>query len=158
MDRVPWDEYFLNLIKSISTRATCDRGRSACVIVRDKRILATGYVGSPPGMPHCDEVGHLLKKVVDENGSITTHCMRTIHCEQNAIAQAARFGLPLEGSTIYLNMEPCSTCAKLIASVGIKRVVCERKYHAGAEARDILNQTGVRLEVLHDEVEKYDKQ
>ena len=92
-DRPSWDEYFLGLMDEVGARATCDRGRSGCIIVRDKQIVCTGYVGSPPGFPHCDEVGHLMKEVVEEDGTSRMHCVRTIHAEQNAICQAARYGI-----------------------------------------------------------------
>ncbi|HAJ99578.1 MAG TPA: hypothetical protein DCM62_06100 [Bacteroidales bacterium] len=78
-NRPSWDEYFMEIAHTVSKRATCDRGRSGCVIVRDKQILVTGYVGSPRGMAHCDDVGHQLKRVVHEDGSVLTHCVRTIH-------------------------------------------------------------------------------
>jgi len=158
MARPSWDEYFIKLSQIAAERATCDRGKSGCVIVKDKRILATGYVGSPPGMPHCDEAGHLMKKVFDEDGSVSQHCVRTIHAEQNAILQAAKFGTPIEGSTLYVKMEPCRSCAMMIISAGIKRVVCEKKYHSGQETRDLFRDAGVELVVLKDEVEEYDKQ
>jgi len=158
MSRPSWDEYFVKLSQIVAERATCDRGKSGCVIVKDKRILSTGYVGSPPGMPHCDEAGHLMKKVFDEDGNVSLHCARTIHAEQNAIMQAAKFGTSVEGATIYLKMEPCRTCAMMIISSGIKKVVCERKYHAGQETRDLFKDAGVELTVLKDEVEEYDKQ
>ena len=88
----------------VGTRGTCDRGRSGCVIVRDKRIISTGYVGSPVGIVHCDDVGHEMHTVTHENGKVSRHCIRTAHAEQNAIAQAARVGTALAGSTIYCNM------------------------------------------------------
>lgn len=153
--RPTWDEYFLGLMHEVSKRATCDRGRSGCIVVSDRRIVATGYVGSPPGQAHCDEVGHLMKKVVDEDGTIREHCMRTIHAEQNAIAQAAKHGTPLAGATLYCRMEPCRTCAMLIVSVGIVRVVCEKRYHAALETRQMFERAGVALEVLADEVQQY---
>ena len=109
--RPSWDVYFMDLAHSVSKRATCDRGRSGCVIVRDKQILVTGYVGSPRGLPHCDEAGHFFKKVIHEDGSVTQHCMRTVHAEQNAIAQAARRGIGLDRSTLYCRMTPCRVCA-----------------------------------------------
>src|SRR3989344_6936165 len=90
-NRPSWDEYFINIANEVSKRATCDRGKSGCVIVKDKHILTTGYVGSPAGLPHCDEVGHLFKTTTHENGKITQHCMRTTHAEQNAICQSAKF-------------------------------------------------------------------
>jgi len=156
--RPSWDEYFIELVDKVAERATCDRGKSGCVIVKDKRILCTGYVGSPPGFPHCDEVGHLLKKVINEDGSVSQHCVRTIHAEQNAIAQAARYGIPLEGTTLYCTMEPCRVCAMLIISVGVQKVVTKRRYHAGQDTRDLFKKAGIELIVMEDRVEKYDYQ
>ena len=142
----------------VSKRATCDRGRSGCLIVKDKRILCTGYVGSPAGIPHCDEVGHLMKQVIDEDGTIRQHCVRTIHAEQNAICQAARYGTPLDGTTLYCRMEPCRTCAMLIISVGIKKVVSEKRYHAAQETREMFSAAGVELVVVEDATQSYDNQ
>jgi dCMP deaminase len=154
-ERPSWDEYFVGLVDEVASRATCDRGRSGCVVVRDKRIICTGYVGSPPGMSHCDEVGHLLKRLVDDDGNTREHCVRTIHAEQNAICQAARYGLSLNGTTLYCTMEPCRVCATLIASVGITRVVAKKRYHGGQDSREIFAQAGVRLDVVEDVVEQY---
>ncbi len=157
-ERPSWDSYFLNLADSVATRATCDRGRSGCVIVKDRQILVTGYVGSPRGLAHCDDVGHLMKKVVHEDGHITQHCVRTVHAEQNAITQAARRGIALEGSTLYCRMTPCRTCCMLIINCGIERVVCERKYHAGTESELMFAEAGVSLEYMHDEIQQYKDQ
>ncbi len=156
--RPSWDEYFMEVSRAIAKRATCDRGRSGCVIAKDKQILATGYVGSPIGMPHCDDVGHLMKKVIHDDDSITQHCVRTVHAEQNAIAQAAKRGIPIEGSTLYCKMTPCRTCAMLIINCGIKRVVCEKKYHAGKESEDMFKAAGVQIEYVNDELEQYSNQ
>lgn len=156
--RPSWDDYFLSLVDQVATRATCDRGMSGAVVVRDKRIICTGYVGSPSGMPHCDEVGHELKQVIDDDGTVRKHCVRTIHAEQNAILQAARYGLPIDGTTMYCTMEPCRVCAMLIAGAGIKRVVARRRYHAGGDTPAILAAAGVELEILDDTVEEYDNQ
>ena len=156
--RPSWDEYFLGLMDQVGKRATCDRGRSGCIVVRDKQIVCTGYVGSPPGFPHCDEVGHLMKKVVEEDGTSRMHCVRTIHAEQNAICQAAKHGIPLKGSTLYCKMEPCRVCAMLIISVGITKVIAKKKYHAAQETRDMFRQAGVELAVVEDEVEQYSVQ
>lgn len=156
--RPTWDEYFMEIANTVAKRATCDRGRSGCVIVRDKQILVTGYVGSPRGLPHCDDVGHQLKKVIHEDGSVTTHCMRTVHAEQNAITQAARLGIPLEGSTLYCKMTPCRTCAMLIINCGIRRVVCEKKYHAGAESEEMFRQASIELTYFSEDIEKYENQ
>lgn len=80
--RPSWDDYFMEVANAISKRGTCDRGRSGCVIAKDKQILTSGYVGSPVGFPHCDDVGHELKKTIHEDGKITEHCVRTVHAEQ----------------------------------------------------------------------------
>jgi dCMP deaminase len=154
--RPTWDAYFMEVMEAISKRATCDRGRSGCVIARDNQLLVTGYVGSPIGLPHCDEVGHQMKKMIHEDDSITEHCVRTVHAEQNAICQAAKNGVALEGATLYCRMTPCRVCAMLIINCGIKRVVCERKYHAGGESEEMLKIAGVSLEFFHDEVQSYE--
>ncbi len=156
--RPTWDEYFMEVADAISKRATCDRGRSGCVIAKDKQILVTGYVGSPQGLPHCDDVGHELKKVIHEDGRISTHCVRTVHAEQNAICQAAKRGIAIDGATLYCRMTPCRTCAMLIINCGIKRVVCEKKYHDSAESEDLFSQAGINLEYISEEVLTYEDQ
>ncbi|MCX7027704.1 MAG: cytidine/deoxycytidylate deaminase family protein [Spirochaetes bacterium] len=156
--RPTWDEYFMEVCGAISKRATCDRGRSGCVIARDNQILATGYVGAPSGLPHCDEVGHQLKKLIHEDGTITQHCVRTVHAEQNAICQAARRGVGIAGATLYCRMTPCRTCAMMIINCGIMRVVCEKRYHDGAESEAMFAAAKVGLEYVFDEVQKYDNQ
>ena len=156
--RPDWDQYFLTLLEHVATRATCNRGKSGCVIVRDQRVLATGYVGSPPGLPHCDDVGHLMKQVIDEDGTTREHCVRTVHAEQNAIAQAARYGISIENAILYAKMEPCRVCAMLIISVGISRVVCLKRYHAAQETREMFAKAGVELVVIDDAVESYPRQ
>lgn len=156
--RPSWDEYFMEIAHTVSKRATCDRGRSGCVIVRDRQILVTGYVGSPIGMPHCDEVGHQMKQMIHEDGSITNHCVRTVHAEQNAICQAAKLGISLLNSTLYCRMTPCRVCAMLIINCGITRVVCEKKYHAGGESEEMFKMAGVTLEFFSDETMQYAKQ
>ena len=156
--RPSWDEYFMDLCHSVALRATCNRGRSGCVIVKDKQILVTGYVGSPSHLPHCDEVGHLFRKTLHEDGSVSTHCVRTVHAEQNAICQAARRGVALNGSTLYCTMTPCRTCAMLIINCGIKKVVADYKYHAGAESEEMFAQAGVELVYIHNEVLQYKNQ
>lgn len=153
--RPSWDDYFMDLAHSVSKRATCDRGRSGCVIVRDKQILVTGYVGSPRGLAHCDDVGHYFKKVIHEDDSITQHCVRTVHAEQNAITQAARRGIALDKGTLYCRMTPCRTCAMLIINCGIERVVCEKKYHTGTESEEMFKEAGVQLDYFSDEVMEY---
>jgi dCMP deaminase len=156
--RPSWDEYFMEIARAVAKRATCDRGRSGCVIVRDKHILVTGYVGSPRGMPHCDEVGHLIKTVIDEEGHQSQHCMRTTHAEQNAIVQAAKLGIAIDGGTLYCKMTPCAACAKMIINAGIRRVVCEKRYHAAKETEEMFRQVGIELDYFSEEIEKYERQ
>lgn len=156
--RPSWDEYFMEVANTIAKRATCDRGRSGCVIARDKQLLVTGYVGSPTGLPHCDDVGHLFKRMIHDDDRITQHCVRTVHAEQNAICQAAKLGVSLKGSTLYCRMTPCRVCAMLIINCGIVRVVCEKKYHAGEESEAMFRAAGVQLEYNIDEVLAYDGQ
>jgi dCMP deaminase len=153
--RPSWDEYFMEIANTVSKRATCDRGRSGCVIVRDRQILVSGYVGSPIGLPHCDDVGHQLKKTVHEDSTVTQHCVRTVHAEQNAICQAAKLGISLLNSTLYCRMTPCRVCAMLIINCGIKRVVCEKKYHSGIESEEMFKTAGVELVFFSEDVEKY---
>ena len=155
MPRITWEEYFMNIAKQVAKRSTCDRKLVGAVIVRDKTILSTGYNGSIRGMPHCDEVGHQMKKVTHEDGTTTDHCMRTIHAEQNAICQAAKLGISINGATIYTRMTPCRTCAMLIINCGIKRVVCERRYHAGQESEEMFRTAGVELDYQYDELQEY---
>jgi len=153
--RLTWDEYFTEISKAVAKRATCNRGRSGCVIAKNKQILVTGYVGSPKGLPHCDEIGHQIKRTIHEDGKISEHCVRTTHAEQNALCQAAKLGVPVEGATLYCKMTPCIVCAKLIINTGIKRVVCEKDYQASAESKEMFKQAGVELDLLDERVEKY---
>ena len=156
--RPPWDDYFMGITFQVAKRSTCDRARVGAIIVKDRRILTTGYNGSPAGLGHCDDIGHLMKKVLHEDDRITQHCMRTVHAEQNAVCQAARLGIPLEGATLYCRMTPCRTCAMLIINCGIVRVVCERKYHDGQESEEMFKLAGVQLEYVFDEFQQYEKQ
>ena len=156
--RPSWDEYFIGMADYVGTRGTCDRGRSGCVIAKEKRIISTGYVGSPPGLPHCDDVGHEMHVITNEDGSKSMHCGRTTHAEQNAIAQAARFGVSLEGSSLFCKLVPCYTCAKIIITAGIKRVVASRDYHVSKRSKEILKQAGVQLQILNPEIEEYPNQ
>ncbi len=114
MARSSWDQYFMDIAKQVATRATCDRKHVGAVVVRDRTILSTGYNGSIRGMPHCDEVGHLM-----ENG----HCVATVHAEANAILQAAKNGVRIDGATLYTTASPCWPCFKLIANSGCVRIV-----------------------------------
>ena len=114
MARVGWHEYFMNIAKQVSTRSTCERKHVGAVIVRDRTILSTGYNGSIRGMPHCSEEGHMMEN---------DHCVATIHAEANAIIQAAKNGVMIDGATIYVTASPCWNCFKQIANAGIRRII-----------------------------------
>lgn len=156
--RPSWDEYFVELTSTVARRATCNRGRSGCVIARDRHILVTGYVSSPAGLVNCDQVGHQMKSTIHEDGHISQHCVRTVHAEQNAICQAAKLGVPLQGATVYCKMTPCRTCAMLIINCGIKKVVCQKDYHAGGESKQMFKDAGVVLDILDETIEQYKNQ
>src|SRR5437763_5338283 len=113
-ERVPWDQYFMNIAQVVASRSTCPRKFVGSVIVRDKTILSTGYNGSIRGLPHCDEVGHMMEN---------DHCVATVHAEANAIIQAAKNGVAIDGATIYTTASPCWPCFKLIANSGCVRIV-----------------------------------
>lgn len=139
--RPSWDDYFMALVKIISTRSTCDRLHAGAVLVKNNRIVATGYNGSPPGLPHCDEVGHLM-----EEG----HCVRTIHAEHNVLLQTAVIpGGSTEGSTLYSNYTPCIHCAKYIVACRIKRVVVAKVYR-NAKTLDYLKEAGLEVEIYKE--------
>ncbi len=109
----------MNLASSVASRSTCDRKHVGALIVKAKRILATGYNGSIAGLPHCDEVGHMM-----EEG----HCVRTVHAEQNAVTQAARHGISIDGATVYTTASPCWPCFKNLANAGVKEMVYAEFY------------------------------
>ena len=118
-DRVSWKTYFMNIAKEVATRSTCDRKHVGAVIVRDKTILSTGYNGSIKNLKHCDEIGHEM---------IDGHCVRTTHAEANAIVQAAKNGVSINESEIFVTASPCYNCFKLIANSGIKTVYYDEFY------------------------------
>lgn len=157
--RPSWDEYFLALVEPLGRRGSCDRGRSGSLIVSPGHtIIATGYVGSPPGQPHCDEAGHMMNTVIHEDGHESKHCVRTLHAEENAILQCAKDGVKIEGATIYSKMVPCYNCAMRIVRVGIKRVVSLKRYHADGPSRKLFADACVELKVIDDTLEQYKNQ
>ncbi len=125
--RPTWDEYFLEIANVAKKRSTCLRRQVGAVIVRENRILSTGYNGVPTGIKHCDEVGCLRDKLNIPSGERHELC-RGSHAEQNAIVNAANFGISLKDSTIYINTQPCILCTKMIINAGILRVVYEEGY------------------------------
>lgn len=163
-----WDEYFFGIMDAVAKRSSCDRGRVGCVFVRDKRVLSTGYAGSPSGEPECDEVGHEMVTIhrplrKDETPENTLgynpetwmvesqHCIRTIHAEQNAIVYAAKKGIALEGSTLYVSMTPCEVCARLLLGIGVKRVVARNRYHTDKKTVELFERHGIILDIVNNE-------
>ena len=136
--RVDWHTYFMNIAYQASRRSTCDRRHVGAVIVRDKTILSTGYNGSIRGMPHCDDVGHLM-----EGG----HCVATVHAEANAIIQAARHGVSIGGAELYTTASPCWNCFQLIANSGIVKVYFGDLYR-DVRSVEVAARIGIELEDL----------
>jgi len=134
-NRPSWDEYFLKLAMLASERATCPRMHVGCVLVKNKFVLATGYNGSLPGQPHCDDVGCLI---------IDNHCVRTNHAEINALVQATTHGVNIKGTTAYITNMSCTNCAKALIAAGIKRVVVFSDYH-DTLATQFYNDSGVEI-------------
>lgn len=143
MARVDWDTYFMNIARQVATRSTCDRKNVGAVIVKGKHILATGYNGSISGMPHCDEVGHMM-----ENG----HCVATIHAEANAILQAAKHGVSIDGASIYITASPCWNCFKLLANAGIKRI-CYGEFYRDTRSMQVAEEIGIELVSLENKAD-----
>ncbi|HPV70350.1 MAG TPA: dCMP deaminase family protein [Candidatus Magasanikbacteria bacterium] len=142
--RPSWDEYFMAMARITATRSNCDRLHAGAVLVKDKRIIATGYNGAPPGLPSCDEVGHLL-----EDG----HCVRTIHSEHNTLLQVARLqGASTEGTTLYTVSSPCIHCSKYLVAAGVKRVVYGQIYR-NPEVIDYLKKANVVIEQYQENPE-----
>ena len=139
-ERVSWGTYFMNIAKEVATRSTCDRKYVGAVIVREKTILSTGYNGSITGLPHCDEAGH---EMVDD------HCIRTTHAEANAIVQAAKNGVEINQSEIYVTASPCYNCFKLIANAGIKTIYYGEFYRED-RILEHAKEAGIELVSLED--------
>ena len=143
--RKSWDSYFLDIAQLVSERSTCLRRKVGAVIVRDKRILCTGYNGAPHGMAHCDEVGCLREKLKIPAGQRIEIC-RGIHAEQNALVQAASFGINVAGAMLYCTHGPCVTCAKMLVNAGVREFVVAEDY-PDELARRLLAETEVVIRV-----------
>jgi dCMP deaminase len=133
--RASWDEYFMAIAKVVSSRSTCDRKFVGAVIVRKRTILSTGYNGSIRGLPHCNEVGHMMEN---------NHCVATIHAEQNAILQAARNGVMIDGSSLYVTASPCWNCFKSAANSGIVRI-CYGEFYRDERTLEVAKQANIEL-------------
>ncbi|MFH1707952.1 MAG: dCMP deaminase family protein [Planctomycetota bacterium] len=136
--RVDWHTYFMKIAEQVATRSTCDRKHVGAVIVKDRSILSTGYNGSIAGMPHCDEAGHDME---------AGHCVATIHAEANAIIQAAKHGVAIDGADLYITASPCWNCFKLIANSGIKRVFYG-EFYRDQRSPEVARKIGIELVCL----------
>lgn len=141
--RPHWDEYFMEVAEVVSKRSTCLRRNIGAIIVKDKRILATGYNGAPSNLPHCSEVGCLREQLGIPSGERHEIC-RALHAEENAIIQAAKYGTSVDGGTIYSTTEPCSMCAKMIINAGLVKVVYRDPY-PDKLSEEFLSQAGIEV-------------
>lgn len=146
IERPSWDEYFIHLAFEVAKRSTCLRRAVGAIIVKDRRILATGYNGVPSGLRHCEETGCLREQLGVPSGQRHEIC-RGLHAEQNAIIQAATLGQSIEGATIYITHQPCLICAKMIINAGITRIVVKEGYPDEMSV-DILNEAGLKIVML----------
>ena len=144
--RPSWDEYFLQMAELVSQRATCLRRKVGAVLVKDKRILATGYNGAPSGLPHCLDVGCLREQLKIPSGQRHELC-RGLHSEQNAIIQASLHGVSIKGGTLYLTHQPCIICAKMLINSGIKDIVIADGY-PDKMAMDFLKESKIKVRKL----------
>lgn len=144
--RPSWDEYFMGIAKLVATRSTCLRRHVGAVVVKDKQILATGYNGAPTGITHCDKVGCLREEMGVPSGQRHEIC-RALHAEQNAFLQAAKHGVNLSEATLYITVQPCSICAKMIINAGIRKTVIAGDYPDDF-ALGFLKEAGIEMVVM----------
>uniref|UniRef100_A0A7C3J6W4 dCMP deaminase family protein n=1 Tax=candidate division WOR-3 bacterium TaxID=2052148 RepID=A0A7C3J6W4_UNCW3 len=151
--RPSWDEYFMEITKLVASRATCLRRKVGAIIVKDRHILSTGYNGPPKGVKHCDELGGCLRDKLNIPSGERMELSRAVHAEQNAIIQAAKLGINIEGADMYVTNQPCFICAKMIINAGIKRVIINEGY-PDKYAYEILKEANVELIVLNEKKEE----
>ena len=143
MPRPSWPEYFMAIARMVAQRSTCLRRQVGAIIVKDKRILATGYNGAPAGLRHCEETGCLRKEASIPSGTHHELC-RGLHAEQNAIIQAAYHGISIAGATLYCTNKPCVICSKMLINAGIKKIYYEEGYDDPLAAQ-MLQEAGIEL-------------
>ncbi|MBA4370073.1 MAG: cytidine deaminase [Coriobacteriaceae bacterium] len=143
MPRPSWDEYFMAIAEQVAGRSTCIRRACGAVLVKDKRILATGYNGAPRGIAHCDQVGCLREQLGVPSGEKHELC-RAIHAEQNAVVQAAKYGTQIDGSMVYTTHQPCVLCAKILINAGVTEIVFRDAY-PDQLSQDLIAEAGVEL-------------
>jgi len=141
--RQSWDEYFMGIVELVKERSTCMRRQVGAVVVKDKRILSTGYNGAPMNCPHCEETGCLRIQMNIPSGTRHELC-RAVHAEQNAIVQAAYHGISLKGATLYVTDSPCVICAKLAINAGIEVIVYKGEY-PDELSKQLLSEAGVKV-------------
>ncbi len=141
--RPSWQEYFMEITELVAKRSTCRRRAVGAIVVKDKRILSTGYNGAPANVRHCIDIGCLREKLGVASGERHELC-RGIHAEQNAIIQAALHGVSIAGSTLFCTNMPCSICAKMIINAGIRKVYYKEGY-ADPMSKELLEEAGVEL-------------
>lgn len=146
MSRPTWDSYFLEIASVVAQRSTCLRRKVGAVIVKDRRLLSTGYNGAPAGLEHCLETGCLRQEKNIPSGERHELC-RGLHAEQNAIIQAALHGVSIKGADLYCTHHPCSLCAKMLINAGIKRVILKNVY-PDELARELLAEAKIRVTIL----------
>lgn len=151
-ERPSWDQYFMSIARLAATRSTCLRRQVGAVIVKDKKILATGYNGAPVGLKHCLDIGCLREELGIPSGERHELC-RATHAEQNAIAQAATFGVSIKGSVIYSTAHPCILCSKLLINAGINKIIIEDSY-PDEMSRQMLNEAGVKIVIIGQDANK----
>ena len=139
--RPSWDEYFMDITRRVATRSTCLRRAVGAILVHDTRIIASGYNGGPSGLAHCLDIGCLREKLGIPSGQQHELC-RGIHAEQNAIIQAARYGVSIEGSVLYCTTQPCTQCTKMLINAGITEIVYAEGY-PDDPARELLEESGI---------------
>lgn len=147
VERPSWDEYFMTLAEEVATRTTCLRRPVGAIIVKDKRILATGYNGVPSGLRHCSETGCLRQQMNVPSGQRHEIC-RGLHAEQNAIIQAARYGIDISGASIYITTQPCVVCAKMLINANIKEVIYQNPY-PDKLSEELLAESNIKMRVYH---------
>jgi dCMP deaminase len=156
MSRPSWHEYFMQITELVGTRATCLRRKVGAVIVRDRRILTTGYNGPPQNITHCEDRGGCLRDELNIPSGQRMELSRAIHAEQNAIIQAAKVGISIQDSTLYVTTHPCFTCAKMLINAGVKKIIYKDGY-PDEFAREILEEAGVEV-IQFDELLKQSKE
>lgn len=160
MSRISRTDYYFKVVEAVALRGTCDRGRSGAVLVKDGRIIATGYVGAPTGVDHCDEVGHEFIQQFDPvplagKVKVSQHCVKTSHAEVNALIQCARYGPSCDGSILYCTMFPCYDCAKSIVNAGVREVHSIFDYQKASRSKVLFDMVEIKWSIRENRLAQY---